>query len=477
MTMLFENIRCDRLADSGDGLVIAGNRRFIVKDMLPGEVADIEVDERGSGVVRRRIATSGARVSPRCPHYEICGGCSLQHMDYPAQLSFKTGRVEEVLRREGLKAEALIPCIGMKDPWNYRNKIQMAVTEKGKKILAGFYEENTRKIVNADACDIQDDRANAIVHTCKKLFMKHHIEPYREDKGTGLIRHVLVRVAAATGEILVVLVTTSEIFPGRNNVVTDLRAAHPEITTIVQNVNARQTPIVLGEFERVLYGKGYIEDILLARRFRIAAKTFYQINPRQAAVLYSKALEFAKPKPTDTVLDAYSGIGTLAIAFAGQAGKVLAVELNPASVKMAIQNAWINGVKNVFFRQGDASQYMEALKTEGIVPDIVVLDPPRQGLDPSFVKTLLLVKPSKIVYISCDPSTLARDLNRLVAEGYALKRVQPVDMFCQTAHVESVSLLTCGKDDEETRRSISSGGEVHGTENGPDSKSIHRIAR
>jgi len=440
--MILENIKCNLMNVTGDGIVIAGSKRFRVADLLPGEVADVEIDAAGKGSVRKRYETSLARTKPRCPQYELCGGCSLQHLGYQEQLAVKTDHVRDSLDREGLVPETLIPCIGMKDPWNYRNKVQMAISEKGKKVLAGFYEENTRKIVNADACDIQDRRANDIVHTCKHLFMKHKIDPYREDKGTGLVRHVLVKVADGTGEILVVIVTTQESFPGRNNFVTDLRATHPNITSIVQNVNPRVTPIVLGDFERVVYGKGYIDDELMGKRFRISSKTFYQINPKQTKILYEKVIEFAKPKATDTILDAYSGIGTIAIILAGMAAKVHAIELNPSSVKSAIQNARHNGVRNVSFHQGDAVAFMEEMKAEGSVPDIVVVDPPRQGLDPAFVTALKAVKPPKIVYISCDPETLSRDLNILVKDGYLLRRVQPVDMFCQTAHVETVSLLS-----------------------------------
>ena len=440
--MLLEKIRCVRLNVAGDGIVPAGPKTYYVSDLLPGETADINVENGVNGHIVRRYDVSPRRVKPRCPQYDICGGCSLQHVDYEEQLSVKTAYVQECLSAAGLVPEAFIPCIGMKDPWNYRSKIQMAISEKGKRILAGFYEENTRKIVNADACDIQDRQAHAIVHDCKQLFIKHNIDPYRDDKGTGLIRHVLVKTAAATGQILVVLVTATEVFPGRNNFVTDLRAAHPEITSIVQNVNPRITPVVLGDLERVIYGKGYIEDVLMGKRFRIGAKTFFQVNPKQTEVLYRKAIEFAKPKATDIVVDAYSGVGTIAIILSDLVAKVHAIEINPASVKSAMQNAWLNGVKNVEFHQGDAVHFIGAVAKEGIIPDIVVVDPPRQGLDPAFVNALIGVKPPKIVYISCDPSTLARDVKQFVANGYALRRVQPVDMFCQTAHVETVSLLS-----------------------------------
>ncbi|MFA5006129.1 MAG: 23S rRNA (uracil(1939)-C(5))-methyltransferase RlmD [Candidatus Izemoplasmatales bacterium] len=439
--MVLEKIRCGRVDVNGDGVVAAGAKTYYVEGLLPGETADIEV-AGANGNVLKRYDSSSVRVRPRCPQYALCGGCTLQHLAYGEQLAVKTAYVRECLDAAGLVAETLIPCIGMKEPWNYRGKLQMAISEKGKRILAGFYEENTRKVVNADDCDIQDKTGNAIVHTCKQLFAKHRIEPYREDKGTGLVRHVLVRVAAGTGQILVVFVTVAEAFPGRNNLVTDLRAAHPEITSIVQNVNPRTTPIVLGERERIVYGKGFIEEELMGKRFRIGAKTFFQVNPRQTETLYKKAIEFAKPKATDIVVDAYSGVGTIAIVMAGLVSRVYGVEINAASVKAAKQNAWLNGVRNAEFHEGDAVAFVREIAASGTTPDIVVVDPPRQGLDPAFVTALNEVKPPKIVYISCDPSTLARDLKAFVGNGYLLKRIQPVDMFCQTAHVETVALLS-----------------------------------
>lgn len=394
------------------------------------------------GRVERMLADPLAKAKPPCPHYQDCGGCQLQHVAYPYQLELKTEIVKEALGARGLDTSLVLSTIGAKEQYHYRSKVQMVFSEKGRKIQSGFYEENTHRIVNVDACAVHDDQSNAIIRTCKALFIKHKIPPFREDVGLGLIRHVMIKSSLATKQVLVAIVTISEVFPGRNNFVTELRQLHPEITTIVQNVNARQTSAVLGEFERIIYGPGYIEDVLLGKKFIVSAKSFYQVNPRQTEILYSKAMEFAKPKATDVIVDAYSGVGTIGIFFADKVKQVFAVEINPVSVKLAIQNARLNNIRNIRFTKDDAVTFIAGIIHDEIHIDIVVVDPPRTGLDKAFIDNVLQLKPEKIVYVSCDPLTLARDVRFLTDGGYVMKRVQPVDMFCQTFHVETVSLLS-----------------------------------
>jgi 23S rRNA (uracil1939-C5)-methyltransferase len=409
---------------------------------LPGEDLEVNIGERNVGTIQKIVKSASSRVKPLCPHYADCGGCTIMHAAYPLQLDMKTAFVTEQLAKQGLPTAVVLPAIGMKDPFFYRTKAQMTFSEKGSKVLAGFYEENTHRIVNVDRCFIQNDQANQIVKTLKGLLVKHKIKPYLEDKETGLFRHVVIRVSESTKQILVTFVTSEEKFPGRNNVVQDLLAAHPEITTIVQNVNPRKTSVGLGAFERVLYGPGHIEDELMGLKFRIASKTFYQVNHRQTQVLYQKALELAKPKKEDVVVDAYAGVGTIGLMFASQVKEVLGVEINPASVSAAIVNSKLNGIRNVRFYKDDAIRFLTQLAEEKKHVDIVVFDPPRSGLVPGFVGALALLKPKKIVYVSCDPTSLARDIRQIVDQGYELKRVQPVDMFCHTQHVETVSLLS-----------------------------------
>lgn len=440
--MIIEKIRCESMDLTGYGLIILNGKTYQISNFLPGELAKIEVFDNGRGKVLKFYETSNERVKAPCPIFTECGGCHLQHINYQAQLKIKTDYVKDCFEKEQLSSETLLPCIGMKDPFHYRNKIQMVFSEKGKKIMAGFYEENTHRVINIDNCFIQDDVANSIIKTCKELCSKHNIKPYLEDQGTGLIRHILVKHSHSTEEVMVVIVTVSEVFPGRKNFITDLRLIHPEITTIIQNVNSRKTSIVLGDFERILYGPGTIKDVLMNKQFIISSRSFYQVNSRQTEILYKKAIELAKPNKNDVLLDAYSGIGTIGIMFSDYVKKVLAVEINQVSVKNAIQNAKINKINNIRFYKDDAVNFIQSVIDEEMQIDIVVVDPPRAGLDKRFVDSLLKLKPKKIVYISCDPLSLTRDLKLILKNDYNIKRIQPVDMFAQTYHVESITLLS-----------------------------------
>lgn len=439
--MIIENARCESMDLTGYGIIKYNSKEYHIANLLPGELAKVEVFEHGYGKVMKIIESSKDRVKAPCPIYSECGGCHLQHLDYNSQLNLKTNYVKSSFENNGLSTSTLLPCIGMKEPYHYRNKVQMVFSEKGKRIVSGFYEENTHRVINVDNCHIQDEVANKIISTCKELFVKHKIKPYMEDRGTGLIRHVLIKRSKATEEVLVVIVTVEEMFPGRNNFVTDLRRLHPEITSIVQNINGRKTSVVLGDFERIIYGKGVITDILMNKKFVISSKSFYQVNARQTEILYKKAIELAKPTETDIVLDAYSGIGTIGILMSEYVKKVISVEINPISVKNAIQNARINNIKNVRFYHDDATQFIKKLVSDETTIDIVLVDPPRAGLEPSLIDAVLELKPRKIVYISCDPTTLSRDLKLLTMQQYEIKRIQPVDMFSQTFHVETVVLL------------------------------------
>lgn len=440
--MIIDNVKCESMDFTGYGLIVHNGKSYQISNFLPNEVAKVELFDNGKGKIIKFYEASKDRVKAPCPIYSECGGCHLQHIEYQAQLKIKTDYVHQCFENESLPTSTLLPCIGMKEPYHYRNKIQMVFSEKGKKIMAGFYEENSHRVVNIDNCFIQDDIANAIIKTSKELFVKHKIKPYLEDRGTGLIRHILVKHSHATKEVMVVIVTVTEVFPGRNNFVTDLRASHPEITTIIQNVNSRKTSIVLGDFERILYGSGTITDILMNKKFVISSRSFYQVNSRQTEILYKKAIELAKPEKTDVLLDAYSGIGTIGIMFSDYVKNVISVEINQVSVKNAIQNARINNIKNVRFYKEDATPFINSLLSENVVIDIVVVDPPRAGLDSAFIDSLLKLKPKKIVYISCNPTTLTRDLKIMTSSDYSIKRIQPVDMFAQTYHVETVVMLT-----------------------------------
>ena len=378
----------------------------------------------------------------RCPVYKKCGGCQLD-TSYPDQLRFKQRKVERLLHRFG-KTE---PIIGMEKPCHYRNKVQAAFyTNRSGRIISGVYQSGTHHVVGIDSCMIEDETADKIIVAVRRLLPSFKLTTYNEDTGRGFLRHVLVRRGFATNQIMLVLVTGTPVFPSKNNFVKAILKQFPETTTIVQNVNNLSTNLVLGERQNVLYGKGFIEDVLCGCRFRISPKSFYQINPVQTEVLYGKAIEFANLKGNETVLDAYCGIGTIGIVAAENgAGRVIGVELNGDAVRDAITNAKRNGLKNIRFCKGDAGEFMEAATNEDERPDVVFMDPPRAGSSEKFLRSLIKMSPKTVVYISCNPETLARDLRFLTENSnYKVRKIQPVDMFPHTEHIECVVLLTRG---------------------------------
>lgn len=423
----------------GYAIVEIDQKIYKLPNLLVGEKVNIDMTTKGLEVIKR-VSDSPKRAPVRCPKYDTCGGCQLMHLSYEDQLSLKKQQIIEQCQKYQLEATVLDP-IGSNEPYNYRNKIQMTFREHKGKIVAGLYEENTHKVVNIADCDIQDKVSNQIINTIKVLMKKHKIPAYDEDKRTGIIRHVLVKRSIQTKQVLVVIVTPSNIFPGRGNLVKDLMLAHPEITSIVHNINDRKTSIVLGEDSRIVTGKGYIEDILMGKKFLIGPKTFYQINAHQTEILYGEVLKKLKPSKNDTILDAYAGIGTIGLMLSDYVKKVLSVEINKDSVKNAIKNAEINEVKNVEFVAMDAKDYILALVEQKAKLDAIIVDPPRSGLDLDFVKAIQIIKPKKVVYVSCDPETLVRDLKQL-SRSYHIGDIQPVDMFSQTFHIENVVLLT-----------------------------------
>ena len=373
-----------------------------------------------------------------CPHAKKCGGCQYQGMDYAAQLKKKQKEMNKLLKDFG-KPE---PIIGMKDPLHYRNKVHAVFgrTRKGE-IISGTYEAGTHKIVNIDECMIEDEISQSIIRTIRGLLRSFKIRTYDEDTGYGLLRHVLVRRGFTTGQVMVVLVLSSPILPSKNNFVKALRKEHPEITTVVLNVNDKKTSMVLGERDIVLYGKGYIEDILCGCTFRISPQSFYQVNPIQTERLYQTAMDYAELTGKERVIDAYCGIGTIGMVAAKKAREVIGVELNRNAVKDARTNAKLNQIKNITFYEGDAGRFMVSMAEEGEKADVVFMDPPRSGSDEAFLSSVIRLAPKRIVYVSCGPDTLARDLKYLTRHGYQVRKMQPVDMFGFTEHCEMVVRL------------------------------------
>lgn len=380
----------------------------------------------------------------KCPYSKKCGGCTYQGVAYETQLKEKQELVEKLI---GGFCK-VNPIVGMSNPYHYRNKVHAAfgITRRGE-IISGVYREGTHDIVPVEICQIEDKKADEIIQDIKGMLRSFKIKTYDEDTGYGLLRHVMVRRGFKSGEIMVVLVLGSPIMPSKNNFVKALRKKHPEISTVIINVNDKRTSMVLGDKESVIYGKGYISDELCGCKFKISSKSFYQVNPVQTEVLYNKAIELASLTGKERVLDAYCGIGTIGIIASKKAKEVIGVELNKAAVRDAITNAKINGINNIRFFAEDAGKFMlktsaKMLEDKSAGIDVVFMDPPRAGSDENFMSSVIKLAPKKVVYVSCNPETLARDLKYFTKHGYKVEVAVPVDMFPHTAHVETVVLLS-----------------------------------
>ena len=383
--------------------------------------------------------TKTDRKKSLCPHFKTCGGCQYLDMPYEKQLEHKKKEVSDLLR-PFCKVEEII---GMDDPFHYRNKVHavMARDRKGR-IISGVYKEGTHTVLPVETCLIENKKADEIIGTIRELLPSFKMKVFDEDTGYGFLRHVLVRTAHATGEIMVVLITASPVFPSKNNFVKALRKVHPEITTVVQNVNGRDTSMVLGEKEHVLYGPGFIVDVLCGKKFRISSKSFYQINPVQTEKLYNLAIAAAGLTGKETVVDAYCGIGTIGIVAAAAAKEVIGVELNRDAVRDAVTNAKVNGEKNIRFYNNDAGKFMVQMASQNAHADVVFMDPPRSGSTEEFMDAVAILNPDRVVYVSCNPETLARDLAYFKKKGYKAEKAWAVDQFPMTGHVETVCLLS-----------------------------------
>ena len=379
-----------------------------------------------------------------CPVAAKCGGCQLTRLSYAEQLQWKQQRVAELL--DGICE--VRPILGMEDPFHYRNKVHavLAVDKAGKPI-SGVYAMGTHRVVPVRHCLIEDRRADRIIQTIVAMLPAYKLRIYNEYTHRGFLRHILIRTGHVTGQIMVVLVATSLEFPGKKAFVQELIQRHPEITTVVLNCNQRETSMVLGTKEITLYGEGYMEDELCGKRFRISPQSFYQVNAKQCEVLYRTAIDAAQLTGAETLLDAYCGTGTIGLCASDGCKQLIGVELNADAIRDAKENARRNGVENARFLCDDAGRFMQKLAKEGNAPDVVMMDPPRAGSDQKFLQSLLMLKPKRVVYVSCNPETLARDLRVLVDGGYQAEWATPVDMFPGTEHVETVVLLSHKKAD------------------------------
>lgn len=434
--------KCIDISSEGKGVVKYQKDIIFCDGLFPNEEADIEILYQRAGVyfgkVKKLYSLSKDRIQPKCKICTACGGCQYQQINYQKQLEFKTNRVKNAIKRIAHIDTKVNDCIGMKNPYHYRNKIQVpfAKDKKGN-VVYGFYKENSHEIIPTKECMIEDKRAASILWDIKELIKKMGIPTYNEDNGRGILRYVLIRTSYHYDELMVVLVTSMLNFPGQRNFVDALMKLHPEITTIVENVNSRHTNVILGNKEKILYGPGFIKDDILGLTFEISPSSFFQVNPEQVEVLYKTALDLINIKKNQIVLDAYSGVGTIGLIASKNAKKVISVEIVKDAHKNAIENAKRNNVNNIEFHCGDAGEFINSYDGD---LDIVIMDPPRKGSDEKFLSTLINKKVPQIIYVSCDPETLARDLEYL-KQSYDVKYIQPVDMFPMTAHVETVVLL------------------------------------
>ena len=391
-----------------------------------------------------KVKEEDKKPKSRCPYSKKCGGCQLIDIPYEQQLKKKQQKLQKLLGEFG----KLEPIIGMENPDHYRNKVHAVFGLDHKhRPIAGVYEEKTHRVVDVETCYLENEKSTAIIRTIKNMIRSFKIKTYDEDTGYGLLRHVLVRTGFQTGQIMVVLVLGSPILPSKNNFVKALLKEHPEITTIVVNVNNRNTSMVLGDKEQVIYGKGYIEDVLCGKTFKISPKSFYQVNPVQTEKLYGTAIEYAGLTGKETILDAYCGIGTIGMIASDKAKRVIGVELNSDAVRDARVNAKLNKIENIELYNKDAGEFMVQLAEADEKLDVVFMDPPRAGSDEAFLSSVVKCSPERIVYVSCNPETLARDLKYLTKNGYKVKKMRGCDMFAHTTHVECVIMMQyCGKE-------------------------------
>ena len=394
--------------------------------------------EKGAGRQSAKPEIGTVRKNSLCPVSRRCGGCQYLDIPYEEQLKKKQAQMQALLGRFC----KVYPIKGMDNPFHYRNKVHAVFGHRKGEIISGVYEAGTHNLVPVESCMIEDEKADEIIGTIRGMLKSFKIKTFDEDTGYGLLRHVLIRRGFVTNEIMVVLVTASPVFPSKNNFVKALRKKYPQITTVVLNVNDKKTSMVLGERDIVIYGKGYIRDTLCGCTFRISPQSFYQVNPVQTEILYKTAIEYAGLGRKETVIDAYCGIGTIGLVAAKRAKNVIGVELNPDAVRDARINAKENKITNARFYQGDAGEFMENMAENGEHADVVFMDPPRTGSDKKFMSSVIKLNPSRIVYISCGPETLARDLEYLTKHGYDVRKIQPVDMFSFTDHCENICLLT-----------------------------------
>lgn len=436
---------CIDLTHEGNGVVKHNDFTYFVSNMLIGEEGKIKVIKvlKSYGIARLIELTkkSEDRVEPVCKCYKQCGGCHIQHLSTKGQQQFKTKRVKDCIERIGGIKMDVEPCYMMENPWHYRNKVQVPVGYSNGQLVSGFYKQNSNEIIAYDHCHIQNEVSNKIVRDTRILLDKQGERAYSKVGDKGNIRHILTKYSNKYGDIMLVLITRNRKIKNIDEIVKTITSKYPQIKSVMQNINTKNDNVVLGREEIVLYKNNSISDVLLDNKFSISLKSFYQVNPIQVEYLYSRAIELAKLKEEDVVIDAYCGIGTIALSVSKFVKRVYGVEVIPQAIEDAKRNAKKNKVENVEFTCADATEFMLLAAKHKQKMDVVFVDPPRKGCAPEFLEAAVKVNPRAIVYVSCDVATQARDMKILEQYGYVAKYCQPVDMFPHTYHVESIVLL------------------------------------
>ncbi|GKV67045.1 MULTISPECIES: 23S rRNA (uracil(1939)-C(5))-methyltransferase RlmD [unclassified Sporosarcina] len=439
-------VKIEDLTHDGAGVAKVDGYPLFIPGALSGETVSIQVlktlKNYGFAKMLDLIEPSEDRVIPPCHVFPTCGGCQIQHLSYEAQLTQKRKTVRSVIDRIAKLPDVPVHEVkGMDDPWRYRNKSQIPFDTENGRVITGFYKSRTHQIVDTDVCLIQTTEADELMALLKRKIQQLGIETYNEKTHQGMLRHLIVRKARQTGQVMAVLVTRQKKFPQKQAVVDLIRQEVPEVTSIMQNINFANTNVIMGNETVNLYGKDVIIDRIGDIEFEISARSFYQVNPVQTEVLYQQALDYAGLTGNETVIDAYCGIGTISLFLAKQAKEVYGVEIVPQAIQDAKRNADLNTITNTHFEAGAAEEVIPKWYAEGKRFDVLVVDPPRKGCDEKLLETILEYKPEKVVYVSCNPGTLARDLRILEDGGYRTKEVQPVDMFPHSSHVECVAWL------------------------------------
>lgn len=439
------NLKITGLGTNGEGVGRHDNLTVFVEGALPDEeiLSEVTQSKKNYAVAKlvKILRESKDRVKPFCPIYDECGGCQLQHLSYAAQVKWKRQQVIDAVKHIGkLDGVEILDTIGMENPLRYRNKMQFPVARVKSGMVIGCYARGSHKIVDTDSCMIQREGMNEVLVAVKKILDKYNVSAYDEDTHRGVLRHVMSRIGY-NGDLMIVLVTATKNLPSEKNIVKAILHALPQVVSVQQNIQTFHNNVILGRETKVLYGKPTIKDKIGKLTFNISARSFFQVNTAQAEILYNVALKFAGLTGRETVIDAYCGIGTITLFLAKSARKVYGIEIVPTAIEDAKKNARENNIRNAEFLAGDTVKIIPRLFHEGVRADVVIVDPPRAGCDQKVLEIFAAMNPQKIIYVSCNPATLARDLAVLRELNYTAEKIQPVDMFPFSSHVESVALI------------------------------------